>query len=442
MKRRDFIKIGGATGLLASTPKGVFADLGLRQGKIIKGRKLNIACIGVGGQGDQAVKKCGDENIVALCDVDSKRASKNFKKHSTIPHYSDYRKMLEEMDDEIDAVTIVTPDHTHFPAAMDAISRGKHVFVEKPLTHTVEQARLLQLAAQRHNVVSQMGIQGHTMGGIRRVKEWIQAGAIGEVRRVDSWTNRPGQWWNQGMSQWPKQMPVPESLDWNLWLGTAPARLYNEAYAPFKWRGWWDFGCGSLGDMGCHILDAPFWALDLGAPKSISAETSPVSIQAPPEWSIVTYEFPSRGERPPVTLKWYDGGKKPSRPEELEDDRDIGGNGTIFYGSKGTLASFNDAYCGSPRLIPESKMKEFAKNLPEKTIPRVGGKYEEWIKACKGEGPKPGANFDYAGPLTEMVQLGNVAIRAEKEIKWDSKRMRCIGDPDANRYLTTDYRQF
>ncbi len=441
MRRRDFVKLSGATALLSGMPSGVFGvATGLRQGKIITGRKLNIACIGAGGRGEAAVQAMRGENIVALCDVDAKQAATSFAAHTNVPHYTDYRKMLKEMDGEIDAVTVSTPDHTHFPAAMMAVKQGKHVFVEKPMAHTVEEARLLRLAVKKHNVISQMGNQGHAKEGIRLVKEWIDAGVIGDIHQVDIWTNRPI--WPQGMTAQPPAMPVPGTIDWNLWLGVAPKRPYNSNYLPFKWRGWWDFGTGAFGDMGCHIMDAPFWALKLENPTSITAETSPVSNESPPKWSIVTYKFPARGKMPPITMTWYDGKKKPPRPASLEEGRSVPAQGVYYHGTKKTLASFS-AYCNSPRLIPESDMREFAPNRPEETIPRVkGGHFAEWIRACKGEGPMPGSNFEYAGPLTETILLGNIAIRAGRKIRWDSKKLECIGDPESTRLVSKKYRKF
>ena len=400
--------------------------------------KLNMACIGCGGKGRSDVADVAGENMVALCDVDSNRASSTFKKHPDVPRFKDYRRMLEKLDKQIDAVTISTPDHTHFPAAMMAIEMGKHVFVQKPMAHTVWEVRQLMAAAKRNNVVTQMGIQGHSHDGTRRLKEWIGAGAIGDVREIHYWTNRPI--WPQGIYTPTDKPAAPDSLDWNLWLGTAPARAYNPAYAPFAWRGWWDYGCGALGDIGCHAMDAAFWALDLGAPTSVAAETSLQTDDVAPAWSKVTYEFPARGNRPAVKVLWHDGGQKPERPEALEESRKLneGIGGQLLYGDKGVIMA--DTYCKSPRLIPETSMREFMPNAPEKSIPNSPGHMKEFLMACKGQGI-PGANFDFSGPLTEMVLLGNLAVRTRKHLKWDSANMR-TDDADANQYLTKAYRKF
>jgi predicted dehydrogenase len=245
------------------------------------------------------------------------------------------------------------------------------------------------------------------------------------------------------MSRPAEIQPVPPHLDWNLWLGTAPERPYNSAYCPFKWRGWWDFGCGALGDMGCHIMDAAFYALELGSPVRVEAETSPRDPESAPEWSIVTYHFPARGSRPPVKAVWYDGGKRPPRPAALEEGRDLmgGGNGSYLVGEKGGFMA--DCYCGSARIFPESLMEDFQGRRPEKTLPRSkGGHYQNWIQSCKEGGEPACSNFDYAGPLTEMVLLGNLAVRTGMPIEWDGKRMRVTNYPEANRYVREAMRKF
>jgi len=404
--------------------------------------KLGVACIGCGGKGNVDARGVGGESVVAVCDVDERRAGGTFRRYRNAKKYKDFRAMLDEMDKQIDAVTVSTPDHTHFPAAMSAIMRGKHVFCQKPLTHNVWEARALTLAARKHKVATQMGIQGHSNEGARLLVEWVRAGAIGPVREAHYWTNRPI--WPQGMNRPTGTPPVPSSLDWDLWLGVAPERPYHPAYLPFNWRGWWDFGCGALGDIGCHSMDAGFWALDLGMPTSVQAETSPVNEETAPKWSIVTYQFPARDnvgakdlpskvETPPVKVIWYDGNKKPPRPKDLEPNRklDRGIGGQLLMGDKGTIMA--DCLCASPRLIPEAKMREFMPNRPPKTLPRSPGIYREWIAACKG-GEPAGANFDFAGPLSEMVLMGNFAVRSGKRIEWDGPNMRATNVPEANRY--------
>jgi len=444
MHRRDFIKTAGlgAAALAASRAYAGVDRPATRTGCIIPpDRKLRIACIGCGAQGGRDLYGVRRENIVALCDVDSERAAGALKSHRDAPQYKDYRKMLKEMDEQIDAVTISTPDHTHFPAAMMAIEMGKHVFVQKPLAHTVWEARQLRLAARKHGVVTQMGNQGHAGEGTRLVREWVQAGVIGPVHEVHAWSDHSGKGAKAPNTRPTGTPPVPETLDWNLWLGVAPERPYHPAYVPFNWRAWWDFGSCALGDMGCHVMDAAFWALDLGAPVSVEAETAEVFAETGPAWSIVTWQFPARGNMPPLKFVWYDGKKQPPRPKDLEADRKLRGHGQLLIGEKGTIYE-PGAYCQSPRIIPEAKMQEILPNLPPKTIPRIkGGHYGEWIQACKG-GPTPGSNFEHAGPLTEMVLLGNIAIRSGKKIEWDGENLRCSNVPEANRYVNKEYRVF
>jgi predicted dehydrogenase len=414
--------------------------------------KLNIAGIGVGGRGADNLDAVSGENIVALCDVDRQRAAPTFKRYPKAKTYADFRKMLEERKD-IDAVIVATPDHIHAPATMMAIKMGKHVYCEKPLTHSIYEARMVAQAAREHKVATQMGIQGHSGEGIRLLCEWIWDGAIGQVREVHSWTDRPGNWWPQGIPR-PKDTPAPPStLDWDLWLGPAPHRPYNPAYVPFKWRGWWDFGTGPLGDMGIHNCSPIFWALKLGHPTSVEVISQEGNNEETgPTKAIVRYEFPARDPAgggsvpvqgfallPPVTLTWYDGGNMPPRPEELEPDRRLGDNdgGSLLIGDKGKILA--PGWCAeSPRLIPESKMKEY--KLPPKTIPRSPGHHQEWINACKG-GPPPTANFDFSGLITEVMLLGNVAIRTGQKLLWDGPNMKITNIPEANKFLRRRYRQ-
>ena len=437
MNRREFLKASA----LAAAALPAIDTFGAprREGRIVRGRKLNIACVGCGGKGASDIAGVRGENIVALCDVDFARAAATFAEYPDAPRYRDYRHMLLELDEKIDAVTVSTPDHMHFPVAMMAIAMGKHVFVQKPLTHTIAEARALASAAREHRVVTQMGIQGHAGRGIRTLKEWLAADAIGPVREVHYWTDRAI--WPQGIDRPAEAQTPPPTLDWNLWQGVAPERPYHSCYAPFKWRGWWDYGCGALGDIGCHAMDAAFWTLGLGSPTSVSAVTSDRHSETAPKWSKVTYQFPARDGRPAVKVVWHDGNQAPARPRELEEGRDLPGGigGQLFYGEKGTILAY-DSYCNSIRLIPETKMKAFAR--PASTIPRSPGLMPEWVLACKGEGPAPGANFDYAGPLTEMVLLGNLAVRTGQSIEWDGPSMRCTNLPEANQYVAKTYRVF
>ena len=442
MNRREFMTTMGLGAAAAAMPAWTFGMPGpVRKGRIIpKDKKMRIAGVGCGGKGSSDIGGVSSEEIVALCDVDFARAAGTFRKYPGAKRYKDFRQMLIEMDDEIDAVVVSTPDHMHFPPAIMAVTMGKHVYVQKPLTHTIAEARALTLAAHKHEVVTQMGNQGHAGEGTRLLREWVQAGVIGDVHEVHFWTNRPI--WPQGVDRPEASEEPPPTLDWNRWLGIAPRRPYNRCYLPFNWRGWWDFGCGALGDMGCHIMDAAFWALDLRYPTSVEAVSSPVNDETAPSWSVVTYEFPARSKMPPMKVTWSDGGKLPPRPKALEEGRKLSRGGQILVGDKGTIMDTSD-YCRGPRLIPEQAMRDFLPNRPEKTIPRIPGDnpYQEWIAACKG-GPAPGSNVDHSGPLTEMVLLGNLAIRLGKRIEWDGRRMVCTNVPEANELVRKNYRIF
>jgi predicted dehydrogenase len=441
LNRRNFLITGAGVLAACSIPSWLRAQsrpAGSYRNLVSPDSKLRIACIGIGGKGYSDLHGVADEQIVALCDVDFARASDAFHEFPGAARYRDYRQMFAEMADQIDAVVIATPDHTHFPAAMRALEAGKHIYVQKPLTHTIGEARALREAARRAGVVTQMGNQGHANEGTRLVKEWIDAGALGSVTEIQAWTNRPV--WPQGID-WPASAPVPDTLDWNLWQGTAPLADYGEGIVPFNWRNYWNYGCGALGDMGCHLLDAPFWTLNLRGPVRVSAEFEGANTVSAPKWSIVTYEFPARGSLPPLKLTWYDGGKKPPRPPELEADKELPGGGVIYRGDKSVMLVTGD-YSNSPRLIPESVMKEFKR--PEKTIPRIpkGNPYLEWINACKG-GVAPGSNIvDQSADLTEMVLLGNLAIRMGRPIEWDSEKLYCVGLPEADRFINSNYRIF
>jgi predicted dehydrogenase len=402
--------------------------------------RVNIATVGwVHGMGTSNTRACAKEaNIVALCDVDesevaNQRAARTkiLEENPKAVRYKDYRVMLEKQKD-IDGVVVATPDHTHAVIAMAAMQLGKHVYVQKPLTRTLSEARALTEAARRYKVVTQMGNQGHSGEGVRLIEEWIADGAIGKVREVHCWTNRPV--WPQGMPR-PTETPVvPDGLDWNLWIGPAPMRPYHKAYHPFSWRSWLDFGCGALGDMACHVMDAAYTSLKLGYPTSVSAslayqvvevdhngETSNDRLEYKdsfPPATVIHYTFPERGKKyPALKLHWYDGGLLPERPEELEQDRTLPESGTIFVGEKGKLMC--ETYSESPRLFPESRMQAYKR--PKKTIPRVEGSHEKnWIDAIKGK-TKATGGFDYAGPFTETVLLGNLAVAFPgNKLFWDA----------------------
>ena len=443
LNRRQFLQAATLTfSSLMIVPRHVLGGKGF----IAPSDKLNIAGIGVGGMGGHNIKEMQTQNIVALCDVDWEHARKTFELFPTAKRYKDFRKMLEQQKD-IDAVVVSTPDHTHAVAAMTAIQHGKHVYCEKPLTYSVFEARQLTAAARQAKVATQMGTQGHAMESARLLCEWIWDGAIGPVREVHAWTPHPV--WPQGIDRPTETPPVPETLDWDLWLGPAPHRPYHPAYLPALWRGWWDFGTGGLGDMGCHIFDPIFWALKLGHPTSVEASHS-IFVREPMNWnkqrntesfpqaSIVHYRFPARGEMPPLKLTWYDGGLMPETPEELEEGRKMGDQfgGVLYIGDNGKILTGSHGANGV-RIIPESKMNAYQK--PAATLARSIGHREEWIEACKG-GQPAGANFDYAGPLTEVVLLGNIALRTGKKLLWDGENMKFTNVPEANQYLHRKYR--
>lgn len=403
------------------------------------GEALNIALIGVGGRGADNHKTMTGlkQNIVALCDVDENHLGAAAKRSPDARTFHDFRRMFDAMSDRIDAVIVSTPDHTHAAAAHAALQRGKHVYCEKPLTHSIHEARVLAEAAARHKLATQMGNAGHSSDGTRRLVEAIRGGAIGTVREVHAWTNRPI--WPQAVDRPAEKPQVPKSLHWDLWIGPAPDRPYNPAYHPFKWRGWWDFGTGALGDMGCHIIDAAFWALELGAPRTIEAESPPIQDhpETAPAWSVVRYEFPARGDRPAVKLFWYDGGKFP--PAELFENHPPakGSSGSIFVGEKGRLLAGRGN--GRPyRLLPEKDFEGFTP--PKPSLPSSPGHHAEWIEACK-TGKPTGTSFDYAGPLTELVLLGNVALRAGRPIEWDAQGMRCANGSLDDIFIHRDYRR-
>ena len=427
LSRRDFMGAAAVAAAFTIVPRSVLG--GPRH--IPPSEKLNVACIGVGGMGEGDVRQVSRENIVAFCDVDWKHAADTFKRFPYVKKYRDFRKMLDEEGKNIDAVTVSTPDNTHAVAAMMAIKMNKHVYCQKPLAHDVFEVRQLTEAARKYKVMTQMGIQIHAENTVKLVVEIIKSGMIGKVRKVDIFSNK-----NWGGGSRPKEgEPIPETLSWDLWLGPAPWRPYHRTYVPGNWRRWWDFGTGTLGDMGCHIIDPVFWALDLVYPVSVEAHPGEFSNETYPQKTVVRWEFPARGKLPAVTVTWYDGVNRPFLPKGLEPGRKLPGQGGLYYGEKGTILA---PHMGGPRLIPDSKMKGF--KAPEPFLPRGVNHYQEWIRACKG-GPKPLANFDYSGPLTETILLGNVAARAGRKLFWDGPNLKVTNAPEANEYLKREYRE-
>lgn len=437
--RRQFVKASTAAALAFHyVPSRLL-------GQDAPSNKLNIAAIGVGGMGNSNLKNCKEENIVALCDVDSAYAARTFNEYPNARVYKDYRIMFEKEKD-IDAVVIATPDHTHAVITMAAMQLGKHVYCQKPLTHTVYEARKITEAARYYNVQTQMGNQGHSSEHIRLLKEWLADGAIGTVREVHAWTDRPvgGDPWSTFAvkAQSKETPPVPESLDWDLWLGPVKYRPYHPDYHPTTWRAWLDFGTGAMGDMGCHILDPAFYALDLVAPTVVQATSThwepEVASQTFPRASIVRMEFPERNGRAPVNMTWYDGRLMPPIPPELEPGRKLPASGALIIGDKGVILHGSHG-AGGMRLVPETAMKAYTP--PPKIIPRVNTTHEgDWIRACK-DGNPASSTFDYGGPLTEMALLGMIAIRVkDQRLEWDADNLKFTNNDAANDLLHIDYR--
>ena len=457
--------------------------------------KLNIASIGAGGKAASDIEGCSSENIVALCDVDEKRAASKFKQYEAAPKYKDYRKMLDEQAKNIDAVIVTVPDHMHAVAAIAAMERGKHVYCQKPLTRTVWEARQMMEAANKYKVATQMGNQGYSNEGTRQVAEIVWSGELGQVKEVHAWTDRP--LWPQGQTEVPAQEEIPSTLDWDLWLGCAEKRPFTTGgkdfksswggfYLPFNWRGFYDFGCGALGDMACHILGAPNMALKLGSPTSVECVMREgVSKFQFPKKSITRFNFPARGNMGPVSIYWYDGlkespkieavptgewtgdlpfsaaagggrggGQRQQRPayngtvgrvfnyeayqalKGASDLRHPTPNGSVFVGEKGLLTT--GTYGEQTRLLPADKMADY--RMPEPLLTRSPGHYRDWIRACKG-GDAACSNFNVAAPFVEWMLLGVIALRVEGKLEWDSARMRFSNNHEANQYLKPVFRK-
>lgn len=429
--RREFLGLTSAA-ISAATlvPRHVLGG----NGYTTPSGKLNIAGVGIGGVGRSYLDNIKSENIIALCDVDDEYAAKTYALYPDAKRYRDFREMLDKQP-EIDAVVIGAPDHAHTYIALHAMKMKKHVYCAKPLARTIHEAHLLSENAAETGVATQMSCQNNATEDHRLTAEWIADGAIGEVREVHIWSDRPI--WPQGLNR-PAEIPAcPDTIDWGLWIGPAPWRPYHPVYHPFKWRGWWDFGTGAIGDMGCHGFDPIFRALKLGHPISVQASSTKLFEETAPIGSIVHFEFPARDGMPPVELTWYDGGLEPGRPKELEENRMMGADygGILYIGDRGIIMS--DGIGTSPRLIPETAMQTYKKPAP--TLPRSIGHYQEWIAACKG-GPPAGCQFGYGAMLTEIVLLGNIAIRTGKKLYWDPANLRITNDEEANKYIRAPYR--
>jgi predicted dehydrogenase len=402
--------------------------------------KLNLGIIGAGGRGWDNLEGVRSENIVALCDVDDERCAEAREKYPNAKRYQDFRRMLDK-ESSLDAVVVSTPDHVHAIAAITAMRHGRHVYCEKPLAHSIYEARQMAEVARQTGVVTQMGQQGHALEGSRGAVEVVRSGAIGDVTELHVWTDRPAGWWPQGEERPADKPPVPATLDWDLWLGPAPFRPYHPVYVPFKWRGRWDFGTGPIGDMGVHNLDTAFWALELGIPTSAEVKASDRKTNdCPPLSSILEMNYPARDKRPPVKLTFYDGKKLP--PQELFHGEPIADNGSLIIGSKGTLytRTWHGGDSDSNMFLMLPKKKFIGYERPAPTLPRTAEHHIEWINACKG-GPRAQSDFAYASTLTEGLLVGFLALRVGKGIEWDAKNMKASGCPEADAFTRPEFRK-
>jgi predicted dehydrogenase len=439
--RREFVGAAAAAASLMIVPRHAVAQ----SGKTPPGEKLRIAAIGVAGQGRADLNNLAGEDIIALCDVDQRHAADSFKTWPKAEQFRDFRKMFDKIEKQIDAVLVATPDHCHAVAAMAAIKRGKHVYCEKPLAHSVYEVRQLMKAAKEHNVVTQLGNQGHSSDTIRIFCEWIWDGAIGNVHTIHAGCasiNRGGRRRKQATGT-AGSAEVPATLDWDQWLGPAQQRPYNPAYLPGSWRGWIPFGNGTVGDWTCHVVDPVFWALDLGSPKSILATAKGYDPKTEadifPVGEIITYEFPAKGKRGPVTMFWYSGMEHIPRPKDLDQGRDVVATGAVVLGDKGSIM-YGSHGAGGVRIIPEAKMKAY--KLPAKTLPRVprGNHQGDWLAAIR-KGRKAGSDFSYGGPLSELAMLGVIAIKmAGTKLEYDAENTKFPNCPEADKYINPPYR--
>ena len=456
--RREFLKNSSlVTAGFFIVPRHV-----LGRGFVAPSDKLNIAGIGVGGKGGSdlaAFVKSPNANVVALCDVDDRQAVKSRASFPNAKYYKDFREMLEKERKNIDAVSVSTPDHTHAVAALAAMQLGKHVYVQKPLTHDIYEARMLTKAAKKYKVVTQMGNQGASGAGVRTMLEWYNAGLIGEAVDIWCWTNRPI--WPQGFGKPTSADPIPAELDWRLWLGPNDYEEYHKEYVPFNWRGYHSFGTGALGDMGCHIIDPAFKTVGLGYPSEVECSvvnlyemmgTASYHPESFPAASTLKLKFPGKDGKKDVLLHWMDGGIMPERPEELSPEEKMGdnGGGAIIVGTKGKMMC--STYGNNPQLLPTSRTNE---NILPETIARVPeGHYVQWVNACiAGYGKKElSSSFDYAGPLTETILMGNLALRAwnvkddkgvfigRKKLLWDAENMKITNFEEANQHVKREYK--
>jgi len=400
--------------------------------------KLNIAMVGVGKGGVGGVlnlPRMARENIVAMCDIDEQYAGPNFEKYPKAKRWTDFRRMLDRQKD-IDAVVVSTPDHSHAVIAITAMRHGKHVYCEKPLARCIGEVRQMREVARETKVATQMGNHGTYEPSFRRAVEIIQSGAIGQVTQVHTWSDRPLSFWKQSVAR-PNDTPrVPDHLDWDLFLGPAPVRPYHPIYHPFTWRGWWDFGTGVLGDIICHTVNMAYLALDLQYPTRISTRSEGLMAETAPKWAEMVFEFPARGKQPPVTVTWYEAGRKP--PLSLALGEPLPGNGALLIGDKGRLLQ-TDMYGAYHKLLPTDRYADYTP--PAQTLPRARiGHQQEWIDSAK-TGSSTMANFEYAGRLTEAFLVGNVALRTGQTLQWDGEAMKATNCPEAQQFVHPEYRK-
>jgi predicted dehydrogenase len=427
--RRDFLKTSAVIGAGYFVAAGVTA-----QESKSPNEQVQFASIGVGGKGDSDSRDAGSNGrLVAICDVDDNSLDKKLKQFPKAVKFSDYRKMFDEFGKSIDAVTVSTPDHSHALAALMAMRMGKHCFCQKPLTHTIEEARLLGQVARETKVATQMGNQGTAANSLREMAAVVKTGCLGPIKEVHVWTNRPI--WPQGIDRLPEE-PIPSNVKWDLFIGPAKMRPYNGGYHPFKWRGWWDFGTGALGDMACHTVNMPYMALELRDPVSVQAESPGHNKETYPGWSIINFEFPARGDRGPVKMVWYDGKKLP--PESLLGGNQMRDSGALIVGEKGSLYAPGDYAERGMRLIGNVEK-------PNADWPRSPGHFEEWVRAIKGGEPAMSNFPDYSGPLSETILLGNLAVYAAsepgmgKKIEWDAQNLVATNAPEVMHIVKKEY---
>ena len=432
MNRRHFMTTAASAAGLTIVPRHVLGGVGYKA----PSDTLNIAGIGAGGKGSTDINACAHENIAALCDIDFERGKETIEKFPKAKTYKDYRKLLDA-EPGIDAVIVSTPDHTHAMIALDAMQRGKHVYCQKPLTRTLEECRRLMAVAEETGVVTQMGNQGHAGEGTRQIREWLESGIIGKVGRIEYWTNRPI--WPQALERPKEEHAVPDHVDWDLWLGPVAHRPYHpDYYHPFNWRGWWDFGTGALGDIACHSLDAAFWTYDLGTPTEVVAETTRLYPESAPAACRIEYKFPAKGGRGPIDVVWRDGELCPPRHPLFDGDKwPTMRSGQVFVGEKGLLIA--DIYGNRPQLYPQELQAKVEAEPPAQKYPRTEGPYKEWTEACKGNG-KAGSDFaSHSGPLTEMVLIGNLAVRTHEIVRWQPDKLTA-GSAAMDALIGYDYR--